>query len=655
MSFSSDLWNVFDLLKNTFLKTFNKIKNFYEIMFSLASIEKNYTINLEILYDQYKTLFNTEEIFFMPSKTFISNIKVECEYHKMYYNNIFENVLSPLKEVIESKKKLIIKNFLDNNSNTEKYEKLIHNLISNQENYHNSCKELALCISDINIYTMNLESKKRQNINKGLLSKRDSALEKVFRTQIDYLNILTESNIVLKDYNTKTENILNNLESEMINIGEKIKTCLINYNENKIQLFNDVFEILNQSKNNCYEKINIKNDIKNFVMKNATKEFKYQKFEYIPFKINNINKALLFSDKNENKKNQINYEQVIELVKKYFVDNKITQNDSEYITKTMNSLKKYSIEFNIKYEKILEGQYKEEQKCDDNKNLISDILSPSDNKNNIKNNSKTKEIMENNKYLDNFINKLLMGDENLDKEIIKVKSLLEKKENLIYVEQIIDNINNFRKKGNYILSDKTYNYFVNLFNLILDIFNINDNVLKNIIIYSQTFYKIKDGETYPKIFILNSVIQNSIFNQKETWHKIINHSLNSEIRDKYLTKIMDKNEKEKALNENAFKIIAENLAIMELFMVSNETYNEVKNYYINVYKIENEILDKEIKKLLNDNDFVVNKENENHIIKGVNIKILINDTNKGNKNDEIEISKELKDNGNNTIEENKNK
>ena len=653
MSFSSDLWNGFDLLKNTFLKTFNKIKNFYEIMFSLASIEKNYTINLEILYDQYKTLFNTEEIFSTPSKTFISNIKVECEYHKMYYNNIFENVLSPLKELIESKKKLIIKNFLDNNSNSEKYEKLIHNLIWNQESYHNSCKELALCMSEINIYTMNLESKKKQSINKGLLSKRDSALEKVFRTQIDYLNVLTESNIVLKDYNTKTENILNNLENEMMDIGEKIKTYLINYNENKIQLFNEVFEILNQSKNICYEKMDIKNDIKNFVMKNATKEFKYQKFEYIPFKINNINEVLLFSDKNENTKNEINYEKVVELVKKYFVDNKITQNDSEYITKTMNCLKKYSIEFNIKYEKILEGQYKEEQKCDDNKNLISDILSAGYNKNNIKINGKTKEIMENNKYLDNFMNRLFIGDENLDKEMIKLKSLLEKKENLIYVEQIIDNINNFRKKGNYILSDKTYDYFVNLFNLILEICSNSDNVLKNIIIYSQTFYKIKDGKTCPKILILNNISQNSIFNKKETWHKNINYSLNCEVRDKDLTKIMDKNEKEKILNENAFKIIAENLAIMELFTVNNETYNEVKNYYINVYKIENEILDKEIKKFLNDNEFVVNKENENHIIKGVNIKILLNDTNKGS--NEIEISKDFKDNGINSNEENKNK
>ena len=234
MSFSSDLWNGFDLLKNTFLKTFNKIKNFYEIMFSFASLEKNYTINLEILYEQYKALFNKEEIFFLPFKTFISNIKVECEYHKMYYNNIFENILCPLKELIESKKKLIIKNFNDNNSNSENYNKLINNLILNQEYYHNACKELALCLSEINIYTMNLEAKKKQSINKGLLSKRDSALEKVFRSQIDYLNVLTESNVILKDYNSKTEKILNNLENEFVDIGEKVKKCLINYNENKI-------------------------------------------------------------------------------------------------------------------------------------------------------------------------------------------------------------------------------------------------------------------------------------------------------------------------------------------------------------------------------------------------------------------------------------
>ena len=435
MSFSSDLWNGFDVLKSNFLKSFNKLKNFYEIMFSFASLEKNYTINLEILYEQYQNLFNSDEIFLFPSKTFISNIKVECEYHKLYYNNIFDNILSPLKNIIESKKKLIIKNFCDNIKNSESYEKVLHNLISNQENYHNACKELALCMKDINIYTINLEARKKHGSNKLLINKRDQLLEKIFRSQIDYLNILTESNVILKDYNTKTENILNNLEKEFTDIGECIKNCLLNFSNNKIQLFHDVLEILNQSKNSCYEKINVKNNIKDFVMKNATKQFKFQEFEYIPFHINQINKVLLFSEIKENSKNPINQEKVIEMVKNYFIENKITETDSKYISSTINSLKKHSIEFNIKYNSFLENE--ETDKKEENKNLISEFISNEINQsNNINNNENQSEIFENINYIENFMSKILTGEKELDNDLITIKTLLQNNEKMIYLEHM---------------------------------------------------------------------------------------------------------------------------------------------------------------------------------------------------------------------------
>ena len=278
MSFSSDLWNGFDIIKNIFLKTFNKIKNFYEIIFTFASLEKTYTNNLEVLFEQYKDLFNSDDIFQIPLKNFISNIKIECEYHKIYYNNIFENILTPLKNTIESNKKLIIKNFYDNMKNSERYESLTHNLISNQENYHNACRELAQSMSDISIYTLNLEAKKKQGSNKTLIGKRDRTLEKLYRAQIDYLNNLAESNVILKDYNRKTENILNDLENEFINIGDCIKRCLINYSNKKIQLFNDVLDIFTQSKNSFYEKIDVKNEIQNILISNSSKEFKFEKF-----------------------------------------------------------------------------------------------------------------------------------------------------------------------------------------------------------------------------------------------------------------------------------------------------------------------------------------------------------------------------------------
>ena len=640
MSFSSDLWNGFEIIKKYFIKAFNKLKNFYEIFFSYASLEKNYAVNLEIIYEQFQNIFNSDEILLSPSKTFISNIKVECEYHKLYYNNIFDNILSPLKNIIESKKKSIIKNFCDNIKNSERYEKILHNLISIQENYHNACKELARCLSDINIYKLNLETKKKQGSDIHLTNKRDKSLEKIYRAQIDYLNILTESNIILKDYNDKTENILNNLEIEFTDIGEFIKNCLINYSKSKSQLFHDILEIMNQSKNNFYEKIDVKNEINNFVMNNATKEFKFHKFEYIPFKINNINKNFLFSDIKENPKNPINKEKVIELVKKYFIDNKITEVDSEYIAKTMNSLKKYSIEFNINYDLFLQ-----EGKNNENKNLIIDFNPNEENQIiNINNNMKQKETFENINYIQNFMSKILTGEKDLENDLIKIKTLLQKNEKIIYLEQIIDSLNNCRKHGNYILNESTYDYFLNLFNFILEIFGNNEKVLKNIITFSQTFYKVKEGKSSQKCYILYSICNSAIFNKIETWHKIINYSLSLAIKNKYVNENKEKNKKEKIISEFAFKIIVENISIMNLFMVNDEIYNAVKKYYINVYKIDTESLKKEIKHFYEENEFSVNKENINQLIKGEDKEILtkgITDLNKE------ELTQNIKDNENN--------
>ena len=87
--------------------------------------------------------------------------------------------------------------------NTEKFNKIIQKIISKQDNYYTSCNELSLSLSEIEIFTQNLETKRKQGVNKSLIVKKDKALEKVNRAQIDYLNIVTESNIILKDYNFK--------------------------------------------------------------------------------------------------------------------------------------------------------------------------------------------------------------------------------------------------------------------------------------------------------------------------------------------------------------------------------------------------------------------------------------------------------------------
>ena len=161
MSFSSDLWNGFHILNKSFFQTYNKIKHFYEIMFSFASLEKNHSKNLEILYEQNKDLFNSDEVIQLASKTFISSLKIESEYHKYYYNNIFDKILSPLKDIIDNRKSVITKIFCDSMKNTEAFNKIIQNIISKQDIYYNSCKELSKSLSEIEIYSQNLETKKK--------------------------------------------------------------------------------------------------------------------------------------------------------------------------------------------------------------------------------------------------------------------------------------------------------------------------------------------------------------------------------------------------------------------------------------------------------------------------------------------------------------
>lgn len=648
MSFSSDLWNGFDILKKNFLQTYNKIKHFYEIIFSFASLEKNHSKNLEILYEQNKDLFNSDEILLLPSKTFISSLKIESEYHKYYYNNIFDNILSPLKNIIDNKKYLITKTFCDSMKNTDKFNKIIQNIISKQENYYNSCKELSVCLSEIEIYAINTETKKKQSVNKTLISKKDKAMEKLNHMQNEYLNIITESNVILKDYNLKTDILLNDLEKEFKQINTCIKDCLINYSKNKIQLSKDILDMTNHGLNTCYEKIDIDNDIKNFIMKNATKEFKYHKFEYNPFKLKDINKNLLFNDVKENSKIQpVNYDRVIQNVKKFFVDNKITGTDSDYIERMVNSLKKIKLELSIKYDLLLNIN-----KNDDNKNLIIEF--PKNENNNIINTNihnnkiadKEKEIMNNIKYVENFINKLTTGELDLENDISKIKTMLQKnKENFIYLEYIIRGLNNYRSHGNYILKEKTYEYFLNLFIFILENFSKNDYIIKNLLTFSQTFYKINKVNKNPKYYILYSISNNSLFNKSETWHKLINYSLTNFAVNKDLSIKMEKEEREKKLSYNIYNILVENFSIMKLFGVNDKIYDGVKNYFIQLYKINYENLTKDIENFYKENYYSINQENEKELIKGEDKTLLLKNKKEDNKeqtNDEKNKKEDIK-------------
>ena len=173
MSFRTDLWNGFDCIKKNFLLSYNKIKHIYDIMNSFASIEKSHSKNLELLYEQNKSAFESDEIFLIASKNFISSLRLESEYHKYFYTNIIEKILPPLKELLEIKKTEIGKNFAENFQNFQKFSNILQNLVAKQEFYHNSCRELGISLAEIEVHTINNENRKKQNINKILMNKKE--------------------------------------------------------------------------------------------------------------------------------------------------------------------------------------------------------------------------------------------------------------------------------------------------------------------------------------------------------------------------------------------------------------------------------------------------------------------------------------------------
>ena len=84
MSFSIDLWNGFNLLKEKFTTIFNKAQILYNIFISFLNMEKEYSKNLDNLYNSNKDQIKEE---FLLEKSFIeliNNIKEQNDFHKKH-------------------------------------------------------------------------------------------------------------------------------------------------------------------------------------------------------------------------------------------------------------------------------------------------------------------------------------------------------------------------------------------------------------------------------------------------------------------------------------------------------------------------------------------------------------------------------------------
>ena len=590
MSFSVDLWNGFEIIKNHTKLLSNKLRGFYRLINSLKLLEIDYLNKLDLTIREYKDNNNSDYLIDDSFKKLVETLEYSHKIRTNYLNNINqlsnEQNYNSFLEQAKSKMTACINEYVENTSN---FDRLLKVVIDKQISFHKNCKDLSLNLAQLALDEIH---KKTTKVN------IDKILDKVKQSKEEYTDSINDCNKEREIYNYKSEILLENLENNYKSILEKFKKDIIEFSGYRLELFKK----LSVRETNTYEKIYSKlepsKDITNLILNNATKEFPMIKIELCPVKTS----ALVGFVKQKIK------------IKDEEIDG-ITKSIVDYFSK--NIIFKDELFFN-KIKKVNNKTFSFFNKKEENSNSDTTM--------------KNFKILEKNKkYLENFTdslffdNKMTQDDDNNNNteknqvEDIIMKSpeciqLLKNPENyLIYIETLLKRLTNIRSKGTLELKKEGYGVILGILDMIVQDNPKNYYIIKNVMILCQTFYKMENNK---KIYLVDGIRNRGIFNTTETWHRAINYSLNFSTRDKDLTN-NKKNEIKERINKEAVAVVLAYLWDILQFTNDETVFNNVKDYYVQLYNIDENIVEQQIKQY----KIMINKNKEDlgsNIVKEIN-------------------------------------
>ena len=664
MSFSVDLWNGFDIIKSSFTLNIKKLNQLIQILLSYSSYIKDYSKNLMNLYQTSKESLGKEDPILDNSiNLLISSFKKESEIFYNHYNFIEKNAKG-IKEKIEKLKPEIDKYFNINEQNIEIFNNVLNNLISKQHDFNKSCKEMCLNLAEEEAYKTNEEingnnnnflSNLSNNIFNNKNDKKENILKKVLESKNDYTNLITKSNEEREKYNKYTDYILYNLEKNYKDILYNFEYLIRLFIKDKITIHNEISESNKFNKEQTFNKINYLNEVYTFIEKNATKEFPMIELDFIPFK---LTKSIIEKQDND-KFNELTKEEqnkIFNNIKKYITNKNINfyENDfsKQFLTNNNKNDKSYT-EKNLLKEKedILKDEKQKNYIESDDEFIVilgkksKEIIEKKENFNFIKDFIFTLivEKTDNIKFEYNDIegenkdNNISKGNEGIkyNQILVKFMALIEpkNKNKYEYLNFFIKYLTINRTKGGFLLNSNVYQIFINIFSYILINYKNSYDYIKNVILLSQTFYKIEDNK---KIYLLNGLKCHSVFNEPETWHRAINYSLSISIKNSssYSLNIGNKDLYLSNLDKIVVNTIISYLYDMKISTNDSIVYEKVKNFYVKVYKLDEQTIEKEI------NRIITNEEKRYNQFNKIEVKII--DKNENNKSINLDKNEENK-------------
>ena len=639
MSFNVDLWNGFEVIKSSFDSNLNKLNQLINTLDSYSFFIKEYYTNLFNLYSSTNKIINKDNSTFDNLLyLLLISFKTESEYYENHYNLINKS-LQETKERIEKIKLNIQQYFQSYEINKENFNNALNNLISKQENFYESCKELCLNIAQEETNKIfienqnNINNKKRSSTEnlKIKIEKKETPLDCVFLAKSNYIKFIFESNKLRENYNNNTENILFKLENQYKDILYYFECLMKIYINDKIMIHNKILTLNNNNNEKTFKNINYETIFNDFIENNVTKEFPMIKLEFIPFKLtkNIFENNQKLNNYNELKKEEQN--KIFNLIKNYISENNINLYESDFSkiflkNKEQQNLLK-SNEVNLDetktiieideddFEIIKSKKKKEIEKKKKNFNFIKNFI-----------NTLVIEETESNKKEEKEDENVIDIDESIkyNKILVKFMDLIspKNKEKFEYLNAFIQFLTIVRVKGFFKLNPYVYQIFINIFTYILMNYKNSYDYVRNIILLSQTFYKGDDENPDDvKIYLLNGLKNHSVFKEPQTWHRAINYSLSLSIKNSSLYKLEIQNKEDyyKNLDKIVLNIFISYLYDMRISTTDLKVYEKVKHFYSKIYKLDEKMVDEQVNKLFEinskkeKNDKLENKIEDNNI------------------------------------------
>ena len=186
---------------------------------------------------------------------------------------------------------------------------------------------------------------------------------------------------------------------------------------------------------------------------------------------------------------------------------------------------------------------------------------------------------ENNKIMiSNCFDYMFCSKEKNPKLFEKNKMVLEERKSKLfklieedkeYQKYSLQLLSNKRSKGVYELNNNVYEILVKILILITDktLNEMDYNLINNVLILSQTFYKLENNE---KVYLFQKLIGHELYKKEEFWsdyisYEIVTHIKKKELNEKQIGRILDEKEIIRRNNDIVFAQLMTMIECMKNF------------------------------------------------------------------------------------------